>query len=124
MPVETKAIELVESEANGLMEVHVTGKLEKADYEAFVPEVEQFIRDNGKIRMLVGLHDFHGWTAGALWEDVKFDAKHFNDVERLAIVGETKWESGMAKFCKAFTTASVQFFPHEEIENARAWLQE
>jgi len=27
---------------------------------------------------------FHGWDAGALWEDIKFDIKHFGDIERLA----------------------------------------
>ena len=33
----------------------------------------------------------HGWDAGALWEDIKFDIKHFADIERLAMVGEKKW---------------------------------
>ena len=31
--------------------------------------------------MLVEMHDFHGWTAGAIWEDIRFDAKHFTDIE-------------------------------------------
>ena len=56
--------------------------------------------------MLVRLHDFHGWTAGALWEDIKFDLKHFAHIERLALVGDRKWEAGMAVFCKPFTTAT------------------
>lgn len=68
--------------------------------------MERLVKQHGKIRMLVEMHDFHGWTAGALWEDVKFDAKHFHDIERLALVGETKWEKGMAVFCKPFTTAA------------------
>ncbi len=34
------------------------------------------------------MHDFHGWSAGVLWEGVKFDWKHYGDIERLAIVGE------------------------------------
>ena len=50
--------------------------------------------DNGRLLMLVELHDFHGWTGSALSEDIKFDAKHFNDIERLAITGENKWEKG------------------------------
>ncbi len=47
-----------------------------------------------------------GWSAGAAWEDCKFDLKHFNHIERLAIVGETKWEKGMSVFCRPFMTAS------------------
>jgi hypothetical protein len=48
------------------------------------------------LRILFIMDDFHGWTAGAMWEDTKFDLKHWKDIERLAIVGETKWEKGMA----------------------------
>lgn len=107
-----------------LVEVHVTGKLTREMYGELVPVVERQIRDHGKLRMLLVLHDFHGWTAGALWEDVKFDVKHFGDIRRLAIVGESKWQKGMATFCKPFTTAKVEYFPTAELQAARSWLAE
>lgn len=43
------------------------------------------------------------------------DVKHFNDIERLAIVGDSKGEKGMAIFCKPFTTATVRHFDVSEI---------
>ena len=70
------------------------------------------------------LHDFRGWTVGALWEDTKFAARHFNDLERLAVVGEKKWEKGLAFFAKPFTTAAVRYFDMTEREKARAWIRE
>jgi hypothetical protein len=60
------------------------------------------------------MHDFHGWDAGALWEDAKFDLKHFADIERLAFVGEKKWEKGMAQFCRPFTKATIRYFDRSE----------
>ncbi|SFI52823.1 hypothetical protein SAMN05428978_10159 [Nitrosomonas sp. Nm34] len=42
--------------------------------------------------MLVELVHFHGSTAGAAWEDTKFAVRQFNDIERLAIVGDKAWE--------------------------------
>ncbi len=108
---------------NSVLEVHATGKLERNDYEAFVPKVEQMIEEHGKIRVLLILDDFHGWETGALWEDIKFDVKHFNDIERLAIVGDKKWERGMAGFCKPFTTARIKYFDKLEIDQARQWVQ-
>ncbi len=60
----TEAIELIESYGGKLLEVHLTGKLEKADYEAFVPEFEQAIERQGKVRILVVMTAFHGWAAG------------------------------------------------------------
>ncbi|MBI1355808.1 MAG: STAS/SEC14 domain-containing protein [Acidobacteria bacterium] len=104
------------------LEVTMEGKLQAEDYETFVPVVEDLIKQYGSLDLLVNLHDFHGWTAGALWEDIKFDVKHFRDIGKLAIVGETKWEAGMAKFCKPFTTAEVRFFPREDLVAAREWI--
>jgi len=104
-----------------LVEVTLSGKLEHEDYERFVPQVDALIRDRGRLRMLVVLEDFHGWTAGALWDDTKFAWHHFSDLERLAIVGEKTWHKGMAVFCKPFTKAQVRYFEPEEMAEARAW---
>lgn len=115
-----KAVEMT-AEGNRL-EVCVTGKLERDDYDLFVPAAEELIKEHGKIRVLFVMRDFHGWTAGALWEDVKFDLKHFNHIERLAIVGESKWEHGMAVFCRPFTTASLKYFDISKVNEARQWV--
>jgi len=100
------------------LEFDLHGKLSRADYEMFVPLMEKQILQHGKIRLLVTLHDFDGWDAGALWEDLKWDANHFNHIQRLAIVGE-KWMTG---FCRPFTMASVRYFTPEKLVQAHAWL--
>ena len=107
-----------------LLHVKVTGKLTKDAYEAFAPVVDEQIKEHGKVRNLFEMHDFYGWTAGALWEDLKFDFKHWKDIERLAIVGESKWEASMAVFCKPFTAAKIQYFDHAKLDEARAWIAE
>ncbi len=116
-------IELQSQPNSKTLSVKLSGKLTKEDYERFVPEVESLIKKHGKIRILLEMHDFHGWTVGALWEDIKFDVKHFKDIERLAMVGDRKWEAGMAAFCKPFTTAKVQYFDTSEAAKAAEWLQ-
>ena len=117
------SFEVKEIAEGRIIEVQLTGKLTKEAYERFVPLTEERIKQFKKVRMLVVMHDFHGWTAGALWEDIKFDVKHFNDIERLAIVGESKWEKGMAAFCRPFTTAKIKYFDHTDIEAARQWIE-
>jgi hypothetical protein len=124
MGTETKSLQLTERQDGKVLEVQVQGKLTKDDYEAFVPEIERLIRQHGKMRVLFYMHDFEGWSAGALWEDTKFDARHFRDIERLALVGETKWQEGMSVFCKPFTTAKVRYFDHSQLAEARQWIEE
>ncbi len=100
-----------------------TGKLSKADYEQFVPRIEKQIKEHGKIRLLFEMEDFHGWEAGALWEDVKFGIQYFRDIERLAMVGDKRWERWMAGFCRPFTSAEVAYFDREDIQKARDWVE-
>lgn len=119
---QNKPVQIHEQDGGKILEVHVKGKLETNDYETFIPRIEELIGQHGKIRMLLYLHDFRGWSAGALWEDLKFDYQHFNDIERLAIVGESKWEAGMAAFCRPFTTAEIRYFGHDKLPDARQWI--
>ena len=115
-------IQLKEENEGQVLVIHVTGKLEAADYEEFVPEFERLVEEHGSLRVLFDMTGFHGWDAGALWEDTKFAFHNFHSIDRLAVVGETKWQHGMAVFCKPFTKATVQYFDHPDIAEARKWL--
>jgi hypothetical protein len=117
-------IQLSEEDGGKLLAVHVSGKLAKADYELFVPEFERLAGLHGKLRVLFDMAGLHGWTAGALWADTKFAMHHFSDIDRLAVVGEKKWQEGMATFCKPFTKATVKYFDHSAADEARQWLGE
>lgn len=117
------ATKLNENDESKVLEVQVTGKLTHDDYQRFTPTFERLVKQHGKIRVLFNMVDFHGWEAGALWDDIKFDVKHFSDIERLAMVGDKKWEKGMSAFCRPFTTAKIQYFDAAAIEEARAWLE-
>jgi hypothetical protein len=114
------ALEL-QTEHENLLVVKVSGKLTKADYAAFLPKVNTLIKEHSKISILFDMHDFHGWEAAAAWEDTKFTFRHFHDIERLAIVGETRWQKAMAVVCKPFTRAEVRYFTREQGDEAHQW---
>jgi hypothetical protein len=118
------SVELHEEAGGSILTLSLSGKLTTADYESFAPEVERAIKAHGKVRMLVRLTDFHGWTLGAVWADLKFDVHHFADIERLALVGDKRWESGMAGFCRPFTTATIRYFDKSKEDDAAAWIHE
>ena len=102
----------------------MSGKLHDEDYKKFVPLVDDAIAKAGKIRLLAQFHDFHGWDAKALWDDIKFSATHCTKIERIALVGEKKWEAWMAKVCKPFTIAKIKYFDFAELDAAKTWLAE
>src|SRR5262245_25939331 len=102
----------------------MSGKLHDADYKHFVPLVDAAIAKGGKVRMLAQFHDFHGWDAKALWDDIQFSTTHCTKIKKIALVGDKTWEKWMAKVCKPFTMAKVRYFDAANGEAAKAWLAE
>lgn len=118
------SIEINEKHGGRELIIRAVGKVTRDEYRFMAPELERRIRQHGKIRVLFDMTNFTGWDAGAMWEDIKFDAKHFSDIERLAMVGEKKWHESMAIFCKPMTTATVKYFDHTGASEAERWLEE
>ena len=117
-------IETLNAPSDKILAFKLSGKLHDADYKTFVPAVDDAIAKGGKVRILAQFHDFHGWDAHALWDDIKFSTTHCTKIERIALVGEKAWEAGMAKVCKPFTMAKIRYFDSLEIEAAWNWLAE
>lgn len=101
----------------------LSGKLHDYDYKTFVPQVDTAL-DAGATKLLAQFHDFEGWDMHALWDDTKFATTHCTKIEKVALVGEKRWEAWMAKVCKPFTMAKLQYFDASEIDAAWAWLAE
>jgi hypothetical protein len=107
-----------------LVEIHASGKLAGEDYDRLVPELERLAAERGALRLYIELEDFRGWDPEGLWQDVKFDATHQDAMERIAIVGRTRWEEWGTKLSKPFFKADVRFFETPRAAEARAWLRE
>ena len=117
-------IEKLTSPSDKVLAFKMSGKLHDEDYKTFVPLVDGAIAAQGKARILAQFHDFHGWDAHALWDDIKFATTHCTKIERIALVGDKKWEQWMANVCKPFTMAKLRYFDVSQMDAARAWLNE
>jgi hypothetical protein len=106
------------------LEIVIEGRLEKTDYEHFVPLAEKRIQQHGKINLLIHVEAMRGFSPEALWADLKFDAKHYAHVRRIALVAESEGKRWLATLSKPFTKADVAFFTEADLEKARAWVLE
>lgn len=81
--------------------------------------------DAGPIKLLVLLEDFTGWESDAAWDDTEFFFNHHNDFEKIAIVGNPRWEAEVLAFTGAgFRNGPVEFYPETDESEAHAWLAE
>lgn len=124
MAIQYSEVDLATRADSNVIHLHVSGTLSHEDYEIFGPDIEKQIQKHGRIRVLLELDDFHGWTARALWDDIKFDIQHFRDIERIAMVGDQTWEKWMALFVSPFTAATVKYFDASEMDAAWEWISE
>jgi hypothetical protein len=69
------------------LEIRVQGTVDAEDCTTFVPATEHLIDQCGKINLLIDVSDLRGATPRALWEDLKFDVGHYDNVHRVALVG-------------------------------------
>ena len=117
-------IEQINTASPTVLAFKLSGKLHNEEYERFIPLIEQAMKEQGKVRILADMEDFHGWDMPALWDDIKFATGHFSEIERIAIVGDQKWEAWMAQVCKPFTHATIRYFDQVDEGAAWGWVQE
>ncbi len=115
-------IKLLQDEGN-FVAVQLSGKLHDEDYKEFVPVIES-AAGKGKLHLLVDMQNFEGWDRQALWDDMRLDAKLGRNIERLAFIADKRWEEWMAKICRPFTSAMIQYFDANDAKDAWAWVQD
>lgn len=118
-------VELLPESGGNLLALKAIDKLTDRDYEELlIPRLEEIIREYGKARFLLEMGtDFHGWEAGAVWDDAKFGLTHRNDFERIAVVGAPHWVEWGLKLGGMIMSAGIGCFPAEAHAAAMQWVR-
>jgi len=106
------------------LKIALSGTVVKDDYKPLITEFTRLTAERGKIRVLLDMTRFHGWDASGLWQEIKFDLKHLDDLDRLAVVGEARWQHAIASFTKPLTPAEVRYYDGAKVTDAEAWLRD
>ena len=104
------------------IEISMIGKLKHGDYQLFVPMIDKALKGTRglEVDMLVDMRDFKGWEFLAAWDDFKFGVKHRNAFDKMAIIGNKKWEEASTAMMSHLMTGESKFF--KEREKALSWL--
>ena len=99
------------------------GELTDEDYDRIIPLLQEKVRSFGKIRWYFEMRDFEGWSLSAMWRDIKFDFSNEEHIEKVAMVGDKKWERELTQLMKPFTDAEIKFFETEDRQEAQNWIK-
>ncbi len=109
---------------DNIVAFRISGKLTHEDYQTFLPRLESLIKENGKLSVLIELHDFKGWDLEAAWDDFRFLEEHPEAFERIAVVGKGRLMRWMTAMTAPFVGAEVRYFEEDELSKAWDWLRE
>jgi len=105
-----------------LIAVSINGKIEKKDYDKITPLIEKTVKEYGKVKLYIQINNIGGIEPKAFMEDVKTYFKHFDDISKIAVVGETSWHKLWTELASPFISGEIEFFSHSETVEARDWV--
>lgn len=103
---------------------HVSGKVTRSEVEEIQHEINQAIQDHGKIRFLGAVGDLDMPEPGAVWQDLKMLPDYIKHIERVAVVGEAKWQKWATKLSDSVLPMEARHFTQAQLLDAWRWLKD
>ena len=118
-------IEKLSKSSGSVVGYKVVGKVTAEDYQKLNPEVQALVEQyNDGVCVLLNLEEFAGEEAKAWLPDLKFGHRFHDKIDKMAIVGDKRWQKWLAALADPFYAKDAEYFQPEEIDQAWAWLCE
>ena len=113
----------VNASQDNILSINVSNKLTKGDLDDLVPLLKEKVAESDHPHLLMILEDFNGWkNAETFWKDLKLDNKYIGSFDRIAVVGEKKWQKWGTKLVNPITKEELKYFPIDQLDNAWEWI--
>ncbi|MGE5321206.1 MAG: STAS/SEC14 domain-containing protein [Hyphomicrobiaceae bacterium] len=101
-----------------------SGQVTASDYETvLVPAIEAALAEHARLRLLYQLGPaFTGFTAGAMWDDLKLGVSHLKAWEKIAVVTDLDWIAGATRLFGFAMPCPVRVFANNAIGEATDWI--
>ena len=108
----------------GLLTVKISGLLKRAELARAEKVAIEGMGQACMQKFLIIIENFQGWDKKDNWEDVSFQSQYDSEIEKIAIVGEKRWQEQAEVFAgKGLRSVDIRYFTPSEAVAARAWLK-
>lgn len=105
------------------VQISLLGKLDPDQYKQAKVDLDTLLQGRDGFRLLIDLREFDGWQGlSALAAHFRVASRHIGLLDRAAIVGDKAWQHMAQRVASHILGARTQFFPAEDVEDAKAWL--
>ncbi|MBN2735250.1 MAG: STAS/SEC14 domain-containing protein [Methanomicrobiaceae archaeon] len=104
----------------------IHGKLTDGDYrQTLIPVLEEAIKSEGRIRLLLKMDNFEGWTPLGAWDEF-INWPKFQSIERIAIIVDENWHDLATWLFEVFAIIAhieIKFFDKDRLLGGWAWIK-
>jgi hypothetical protein len=112
--------ELLDVPDPNIVGIKLSGTLTEDDHDALVGALEHTMESHTTTRALFELEDVDGWEPEDLWEDLSFDIRHVQTLDKAVVVGDL-WDPWMDKMELIFPASRIE--TSGDREEALSWLR-
>jgi len=103
-------------------EIH--GHFSADDMRGLMDRLEEVMETHGKLRLYQDVTDYRGFELAAVREKWKHLGKLWHGIEKVAVVGDSRWMEIYIGIVDPVTPQQLKYFPAGEKDAAFAWLKE
>ncbi len=109
----------------GILVLKPHGPLKQEDFDGLGAAVDAYLSDHAKVHgVLIQSKAFPGWeNFGGFTAHMHFVREHRKQIERVAVVTDSKVADVAESLGKHFTSAEVRHFPFPDDAQALNWLE-
>lgn len=113
----------IENISGNILKVTPPEKLQVDDFARIAPQVDAFVGQYGKVKLLIDATKFGGWENLQAFENhMGFVKGHHRKVEAIAILAGHDWQHWVAGTASLFLHPAIKVFDKSQEGEAREWL--
>jgi hypothetical protein len=108
---------------DSIIHVRIRDVMGAADQKMLESIAVELIEKGKKPRVIAVLENFKGWEKGGAGGDLGFMLEHYDDIVKMAIVGDERWkEEAFLYVGKGLRSTRVEFFSPSSLKQAEEWV--
>lgn len=109
---------------DSVVHVRIRDVMRATDQKMLESVAVELIEKGNKVRVLAVMENFKGWEKGGAGSDLGFMLEHYDDIVKMAIVGDERWKEETFLYVgKGLRSTEIEFFPPSALKKAEEWVK-